>query len=260
MNELELNFMFKVAEERGIDPLTVFESLYFNGRQIYVHFMEDRIGIIEAPDGVDGGDDTLTYQIRAGMLKPLAPASRIELAGALGKKIDTKELKIRISLDDSESKYLGNLYIKAIVNLESELVIDYEDFQFIPLAKEYKMPHMQAHPPHLGNIIFEKFADIVISSKQKPHTAYVVVAKTLMKINRGEAWNALVNLAQESKGQTEVTLSGWGKIYLRRTRLNPGREILYSHEQFDHDKTENLPDGVKIFNLTSFDTSWTDHK
>ena len=60
--------------------------------------------------------------------------------------------------------------------------------------------------------------------------------------------------------QTEVTLPGWGKIYLRRVRLNPEQEILYSHEQFDYDKTENLPDGVNIFNLTAFNTSWTDYK
>ena len=260
MNELELNFMFKVAEERGIDPLTVFESLHFNGRHIYVHFMEDKIGIIEAPDGVDEGDDTLTYQIRAGMIKPLAPDSRVELADALGKKLDKKELKIRIPLDDSESKYLGNLYIKAIVDLKSELVIDYEDFRFLPPPTEYERTHMHVHSPHLGNILFEKFEDIVISRKQKPHTAYVVVAKTLMKINRSEAWKELVDLAQKSKGQTEVTLSGWGKIYLRRVRLNPEQEILYSHEQFDYDKTKNLPDGVKIFNFTSFNTSWTDHK
>jgi len=43
-------------------------------------------------------------------------------------------------------------------------------------------------------------------------------------------------------------------------RLNPEQEILYSHEQFDYDKTENLPDGVNIFNLTAFNTSWTDYK
>ena len=82
----------------------------------------------------------------------------------------------------------------------------------------------------------------------------------MMKIKRGEAWKELVDLAQKSRGQTEVTLSGWGKIYLRRVRLNPEQEILYSHEQFDYDKTEKLPDGVKIFNLTAFNTSWTDYK
>jgi hypothetical protein len=82
----------------------------------------------------------------------------------------------------------------------------------------------------------------------------------MMKIDRGAAWNELVNLAQKSKGQTEVKLPGRGKIYLRRVRLNPEKEILYSHEQFDYDKTENLPDGVNIFNSTAFNTSWTDHK
>ena len=108
--------------------------------------------------------------------------------------------------------------------------------------------------------IFEKFEKIKIPNKRKPHSAFVVVAKTMMKIKRGEAWKELVDLAQKSKGQTEVTLSGWGKIYLRRVRLNPEQEILYSHEQFDYDKTENLPDGVNIFNLTAFNTSWTDYK
>ena len=144
--------MFKAAEERGIDPLTVFESLHFNGRQIYVHFKEDQIGISEASDGVDEGEDTLTYQIRAGMVKPLAPDSRVELADALGKKLDKKELKIRIPLDDSKSKYLGSLYIKAIVDLKSELVIDYKDFQFLP------SPQKSEHLP--------------IPGKRKPHTAF----------------------------------------------------------------------------------------
>ena len=50
------------------------------------------------------------------------------------------------------------------------------------------------------------------------------------------------------------------KIYLKRVRLNPENEILYSHEQFDYDKAKKLPAGVKIFNLTAFNTSWTDHK
>jgi len=81
-----------------------------------------------------------------------------------------------------------------------------------------------------------------------------------MKIERGKAWKAMLYIAQRSRGQTEVTLPGWGKIYLKRVRLNPENEILYSHEQFDYDKAKKLPAGVKIFNLTAFNTSWTDHK
>ena len=129
-----------------------------------------------------------------------------------------------------------------------------------PPPSAYQTAPESMHPVSPENKIFVKYEDIVIPRKLKPHTAYVVVAKTIMKIDRGTAWNGLVNLAQKSKGQTEVTLPGWGKIYLRRVRLNPEQEILYSHEQFDYDKPENLPDGVNIFNSTSFNTSWTDHK
>ena len=108
-----------------------------------------------------------------------------------------------------------------------------------PLSTHQTAPgSMYPVPPEKK--IFEKFEKIKIPNKRKPHSAFVVVAKTMMKIKRGEAWKELVDLAQKSRGQTEVTLSGWGKIYLRRVRLNPEQEILYSHEQFDYDKTEKL--------------------
>jgi len=106
----------------------------------------------------------------------------------------------------------------------------------------------------------ENFEDIIVERKQKPHTAFVEVAITRMKIERGKAWKAMLYLAQRSRGQSEVTLPGWGKIYLKRVRLNPEKEILYSHEQFDYDKAKKLPAGVKIFNLTAFNTSWTDQQ
>ena len=93
--------------------------------------------------------------------------------------------------------------------------------------------------------------------KQKPHTAFIVVAKTEMKIERGKSWRAMLYLAQRSRGQTEVTLPGWGKIYLRRVRLNPENEILYSYEEFDYDKAENLPDGVFLITHNQFDKTWT---
>ena len=118
-----------------------------------------------------------------------------------------------------------------------------------------------AGPPNTSEYNFiEKFEDIIVERKQKPHTAFIVVAKTEMKIERGKAWKAMLYIAQRSRGQTEVTLPGCGKIYLKRVRLNPENEILYSHEQFDYDKAKKLPAGVKIFNLTAFNTSWTDHK
>ena len=66
-----------------------------------------------------------------------------------------------------------------------------------------------------------------------------------------------MHLAQRSRGQTEVTLPGKGKIYLRRVRLNPENEILYSYEEFDYDKAENLPDGVFLITHNQFDKTWT---
>ena len=101
---------------------------------------------------------------------------------------------------------------------------------------------------------------LVISGKRKPHTAFAEHAKKVMKIERGEAWKTLIDLAQESLGQKEVNVPGWGKIYLRRVRVNPEQEILYSHEPFEHDKAEKRPDGVQLFNFDQFQTSWTDRK
>ena len=229
MNELELNFMFEAAEERGIDPLTVFELLHFNGRQIYVHFKEDQIGISEASDGVDEGEDTHTYQIRAGMIKPLAPDSRVELADALGKKLEKKELKIRIPLDDSKSKYLGSLYIKAIVDLKSELVIDYKDFQFLP------SPQKSEHLP--------------IPGKRKPHTAFADYAKTELGIIKpGDAWRMLGQYADQSRGDNHVNLPGWGLIYLKRDREKA--KLRYKNTKFDGPK-----DGETI-TRKAFDSEW----
>jgi len=201
MDVIELKSLFEVAEERGIDRLTVFESLHFNGRQIYVHFIKDQMGVIEAPSRTDEGDDTPTFQIRAGMIKPLAPNSRAELADALGNKLEKKELKIRLSLDDSDSKYLGNLYIKAIVDLKSELMIDYRDFQFLP--SKQKSEHLP------------------IPGKRKPHTAFAVYAKTVEEIIKpGDAWRLLGQYADQSRGSNQVSLPGWGLIYLKRDREN----------------------------------------
>ncbi len=102
------------------------------------------------------------------------------------------------------------------------------------------------------------FENIKITGKRKPHTAFAAYAKT--KMERDDAWKELKDLAQESKGQTEVKIPGWGKIYLRRVRLKSETEILFSHEPFDFDKDKNLPNWVKRFTRCQFDSSWTDYK
>ena len=95
-----------------------------------------------------------------------------------------------------------------------------------------------------------------LSSKRKPHTAFI--ANEMKAINnRGDTWEKLIQLANDSVGKNQVELPGYGKIYLRRVRKNPEKEILYSHESFDFDKAENLPDGVDLIKKTAFDTAWT---
>ncbi len=104
------------------------------------------------------------------------------------------------------------------------------------------------------------FENIKITGKRKPHTAFAAYAKTEMKMERDDAWKELKDLAQESKGQTEVKMPGWGKTYLRRVRLKSETEILYSHEPFDFDKDENLPDWVKRFTRVLFNSSWDNYR
>ena len=95
-----------------------------------------------------------------------------------------------------------------------------------------------------------------LSSKRKPHTAFI--ANEMKAINnRGDTWEKLIQLANDSVGKNQVELPGYGKIYLRRVRKNPEKEILYSHESFDFDKAENLPDGVDLIKKTAFDAAWT---
>ena len=106
----------------------------------------------------------------------------------------------------------------------------------------------------------ERVKSLRATGRRKPHTAFAEHAKKVMKIERGEAWQGLIDFADASKGQTEVHVPGYGKIYLRRVRLKPEKIILYSHEPFDYDKADNLPDGVKKFTIDQFQTSWTDFK
>jgi len=94
------------------------------------------------------------------------------------------------------------------------------------------------------------------SGKRKPHTAFIA-HEMKANNNRGDTWEKLIQLANDSVGKNQVELPGYGKIYLRRVRKNPEKEILYSHESFDFDKAENLPDGVDLIKKTAFDTAWT---
>ena len=47
MNDSELHNFFKVAESRNIGTVEVAEILINNGRQIYLHFIEEQRGVLE---------------------------------------------------------------------------------------------------------------------------------------------------------------------------------------------------------------------
>ena len=93
-------------------------------------------------------------------------------------------------------------------NLNVSVVVKKDDLKRLSPPSKYQTApgSMYPTPPEKKN--FEKFEKINIPNKTKPHSAFVVVAKTMMKIKRGEAWKELVDLAQKSRRQTEVTLPG----------------------------------------------------
>ena len=95
-----------------------------------------------------------------------------------------------------------------------------------------------------------------LDGHRKPHTAYIANRLKLGK-GRGESWEKFKQLANDSVGRKQVELPGYVKIYLRRVRKNPEKEILFSHERFDHDEADNLPDGVDLIKRTAFDKAWT---
>jgi len=97
-----------------------------------------------------------------------------------------------------------------------------------------------------------------LDGRRKPHTAFIANRVKLGK-ERGESWEKFKQLANESVGKNQVELPGYMKIYLRRVRKNPEKEILYSHETFNHDEAENLPDGVFLIKKTAYDTAWNDN-
>ena len=108
----------------------------------------------------------------------------------------------------------------------------------------------------------EELVRINVSSnrRRKPHTAYIEHMLKLGIKTHKEVWDSLKVLANTSKGKLQVELLGSGEMYLRRVRKNPEKEILYSHEPFDHDEAENLPDGVDLIKRTAFDKAWTQIK
>jgi len=108
---------------------------------------------------------------------------------------------------------------------------------------------IKALDKHLGKKKHEqKKENIFVEGKQKPHTAFIVVAKTTIKIKRGDAWHQLGQYSDQSKGSTQVSLPGWGLIYLKRDREK--NNLRYKTTKF-----EGPTDG-EIITRKAFDSEW----
>ena len=92
--------------------------------------------------------------------------------------------------------------------------------------------------------------------RRKPHTAYIEHMLKLGIKTHKEVWDSLKVLANTSKGKLQVELPGSGEMYLRRVRLDSENLILYSHEPFEYDKKENIPQGVHLINRKASLKAW----
>ena len=92
--------------------------------------------------------------------------------------------------------------------------------------------------------------------RRKPHTAYIEHMLKLGIKTHKEVWDFLKVLANTSKGKLQVELPGSVEMYLRRVRLDSENLILYSHEPFEYDKKENIPQGVHLINRKASLKAW----
>ena len=92
--------------------------------------------------------------------------------------------------------------------------------------------------------------------RRKLHTTYIEHMLKLGIKTHKEVWDFLKVLANTSKGKLQVELPGSGEMYLRRARLDSENLILYSHEPFDYDKKENIPQGVHLINRKASLKAW----
>ena len=88
--------------------------------------------------------------------------------------------------------------------------------------------------------------------KRKPHTFFIGHQKN-MGIPKGQAWINFKSLATESKGEKQIEIHEFGKIYLKRDRSDMENQVLWSPMKF-----ESTNDGIEI-TKTAFDKAYDRH-
>ena len=102
-------------------------------------------------------------------------------------------------------------------NLNVSVVVKKDDLKRLSPPSTYQTAPGSMYPAPPGKKNFENSEEETTSGKRKPHTFYIATVKK-DGTKRGDAWNKLKRLASESKGEKQIVLPGYGKIYLKRDR------------------------------------------
>ena len=178
MNGSELHNFFKVAESRNIGTVEVAEILINNGRQIYLHFIEEQRGVLEYV-GLSKLDEKLFYSLESGKVYPITPESRIDLVNALRNKKKKLELKIRIEWEDGKNNNFGYYIVKVKVNLKLNLVIDYEDLRFLPPLSNIGASSGPTGSAHADFFSDNFFHELVLRTMKEEGTDWNTVKRKL---------------------------------------------------------------------------------
>ena len=252
-----------VADERGEEPAKVARTLLRIGCDLYLRFgssRESRSGVSFFPDHPA---EQMEHNIGPGN-HPLTKDSQEAVIKRLGRG-DTSTSGLLVWI---YSKLDSSITVPYQIELMEQddsvcVVVRPDDFAKLPPPPKTiegatmtgELPYAKKYFENVVN--YEKDVDQRFESgKRKPHTVFITNEIKVNK-NRADTWKKFIQLANDSVGKIQVMIPGYGKIYLRRVRLNPEKEILYSHEQFEYDKSKKIPIGVFLIKRTAFDKAWT---
>ena len=169
------------------------------------------------------------------------PQERIEFLTDLLKKndkniIELKKGKLPIAVNQTKLSILEDLH---------EFILDK-----LASARLQKRVWPTYETPEAQKISTELSSET--TPKRKPHTFFIAHQKN-MGIPRGKAWINFKSLANESKGEKQIEIIDFGKIYLKRDRSDLENQVLWSPIKFESSK-----DGIQI-SKTAFDKAYDRH-
>ena len=120
----------------------------------------------------------------------------------------------------------------------------------LAIARRQKLVLPTYETPEVQKISTELSSES--TPKRKPHT-FFIAHQINMGIPRGKAWINFKSLASESRGENQIEINDFGKIYLKRDRSDMENQVLWSPIKF-----ESKNDGTEI-TKTAFDKAFDRH-